>query len=92
MLIFYAQYLYSILRVILFGDHMTKTLSVWRITEMKDAFEHLNSVPVQTRREWGILLNDYSFAVEVCNSLLAKLERETKRVKKINQPKGENTL
>lgn|GEM_PF-4215500 len=50
---------------------------------MKDVFEHLNKVPVEIRREWGIPLNDYSFAVDVCAALLTKLTHESKRVKSV---------
>jgi len=51
---------------------------------MKDVFIHLNKVPPETRREWGIPFKDYSFAVEVCDALLAKMARNTERVKAAN--------
>jgi len=66
---------------------MTKTLSVWRINEMKNVFEQLNKVPIEIRREWGMPFKNYSFAVDICNALLEKMERENKRVKKATEHK-----
>jgi len=49
---------------------------------MKEAFESLNEADREMKRNCGIQLSDYTFAIEVCDALLAKMERETKRVKR----------
>jgi len=49
---------------------------------MKDVFEHLNKIPIEIKREWGIRYEDYSFAVKICDVLLTKLARENQRVKR----------
>jgi hypothetical protein len=60
---------------------MKKILSWYRVNEMKKVFEHLNKVPIETRRGWGFHYRDYTFAVRICDVLLERMERESKRVK-----------
>jgi hypothetical protein len=61
---------------------MTKTLSKWKIEEMRDVFECLCKPDHQKeKKELGIHLSDYGFAKDICNALLAKMERETERAK-----------
>jgi hypothetical protein len=63
------------------GGNVTKILSWWSVNEMKEVFQKLNNIPVETRREWGIKYRDYTFAVNVCNELLKRMEKESERVK-----------
>jgi hypothetical protein len=77
---------------------MTKILSQRKVEDMRDVFECLAKVPYEEKKRWGFHLSDYDFAIGICNTLLDKMERETKRVKskkctiqKSNQQKREQT-
>ncbi len=59
---------------------MVKTLSKQKIEKMLNAFEALNRVPKELRGQWGLTDKNYDYAVYVCEALLKRMRRESRRV------------
>jgi len=93
---YFTRNIYKALRVIDVGDKLPKTLSYNRISRMKDVFKQINNLSKEKRRDLGIWEDDLTFAFEVCDTLLKRLDRESKRVsasaKRIAKQKAEKCL
>ena len=70
---------------------MPKTLSRQKLEAMKRVFMQLNNSPPEIKEKFPYyriwdwtdrVYENYDFAIEICNSLINKLNRETERVKK----------